>query len=56
MLGAVAQSLTRYALRHFVARSLDSERGLRIEPHTASRWGIQIGPDPATHEVPAATV
>lgn len=53
VLGAVAQSLTRYALRHFVARSLESERGLRIEPHTASRWGIQIGPDPSTSLAPA---
>jgi hypothetical protein len=56
LLSAVAQSLTRYALRHFVARSLDSERGLRIEPHTASRWGIQIGPDTSTFETGAVGV
>jgi hypothetical protein len=53
-LSAVAQSLTRYALRHFVARSLESERGLRIEPHTASRWGIQIGPATSTFETGVA--
>jgi ER-bound oxygenase mpaB/B'/Rubber oxygenase, catalytic domain len=56
VLSAVAQSLTRYALRHFVARSLESERGLRIEPHTASRWGIQIGPGSSMHETPAVSV
>jgi hypothetical protein len=56
MLSAVAQSLTRYALRHFVARSLDSARGLRIEPHTASRWGIQIGPDTSTFETESVGV
>lgn len=53
---ALAQSLTRYALRQFVARSLESERGLRIEPHTASRWGIQIEPGSSTHDTPAVSL
>jgi ER-bound oxygenase mpaB/B'/Rubber oxygenase, catalytic domain len=41
----VSQMLTRYALRAFVARSRVSERGLRIDPGIAARWGVQVGPD-----------
>jgi hypothetical protein len=52
-LAAVAQMLTRYALRNFVARSRESERGLTIEPHMASRWGVETGPELLIHESPA---
>jgi hypothetical protein len=44
LVSTLAQSFTRYALRQFVARSVESEHGLRIEPHTATRWGIQTDP------------
>lgn len=52
MLSAVAQMFTRYALRNFIARSQESERGLTIEPHTASRWGVETGPQLVIHESP----
>jgi hypothetical protein len=54
MLSAVSQMFTRYALRLFVARSRESERGLTIDPHTASRWGIQTGPELWIREPSAA--
>ena len=45
VLSAVAQMLTRYALRNFVTRSWESTRGFTIDPHTASRWGVETGPE-----------
>jgi ER-bound oxygenase mpaB/B'/Rubber oxygenase, catalytic domain len=53
VLSAVAQMLTRYALRNFVARSRESTRGLTIDPHTASRWGVETGPELLIQESPA---
>lgn len=44
LVSTLALSFTRYALRQFVARSVESEHGLRIEPHTAPRCGIQTDP------------
>ena len=52
VLSAVAQMLTRYALRNFVARSRESTRGLTIDPHTASRWGVETGPELLIQESP----
>ena len=42
----MSQAVTRYALRTFVAQSRFSERGLRIDPRIASKWGIQLVPEP----------
>jgi ER-bound oxygenase mpaB/B'/Rubber oxygenase, catalytic domain len=52
VLSAMAQMLTRYALRNFVARSRESTRGLTIDPHTASRWGVETGPELLIQESP----
>jgi ER-bound oxygenase mpaB/B'/Rubber oxygenase, catalytic domain len=53
VLSAMAQMLTRYALRNFIARSRESTRGLTIDPHTASRWGVETGPELLIQESPA---
>lgn len=45
LMSATGQALTRYALREFVSRSRGSDRGLRIDPATAARWGVQLGPE-----------
>jgi hypothetical protein len=45
MMSLAGQALTRYALREFVARSRGSDRGLRIDPAIAARWGVQTGPE-----------
>ena len=47
LMSMAGATLTRYALREFVARSRGSERGLRLDPTIAARWGIQIGPEAA---------
>jgi hypothetical protein len=47
LMSMAGATLTRYALREFVARSRGSERGLRLDPTIAARWGIQIGPEVA---------
>ena len=53
MLSAVSQMFTRYALR--LRGAVSGERaGLTIDPHTASRWGIQIGPELWIQEPSAA--
>jgi hypothetical protein len=47
LMSMAGATLTRYALREFVARSRGSERGLRLDPTIAARWGIQVGPEVA---------
>lgn len=45
MMSLAGTTLTRYALREFVGRSRGGDRGLRIDPAIAARWGVQIGPE-----------
>jgi ER-bound oxygenase mpaB/B'/Rubber oxygenase, catalytic domain len=47
LMSLAGTTLTRYALREFVARSRGSERGLRLDPAIAARWGVQVGPEVA---------
>jgi ER-bound oxygenase mpaB/B'/Rubber oxygenase, catalytic domain len=47
LMSLAGTTLTRYALREFVARSRGSERGLRLDPTIAARWGVQVGPEVA---------
>jgi hypothetical protein len=41
----LSQAVTRYALRTFVSQSRGKDRGFVIDPATASRWGVQTGPE-----------
>jgi hypothetical protein len=45
MMSALSHTVTRYALRAFVAQSRGSERGFSIDPRIANQWGIQTGPE-----------
>ncbi len=45
-IGLLSRRVTRYALRAFITQARWSERGLTIDPRIASKWGIQIPPDP----------
>jgi len=47
LMSLAGTTLTRYALREFVARSRGRERGLRLDPAIAARWGVQVGPEVA---------
>ena len=47
-IGVLSRNVTRFALRAFITQARWSERGLTIDPRIASKWGIQIPPEPRT--------
>jgi hypothetical protein len=45
MMSLLSHTVTRYALRMFVAQSRGSDRAFSIDPRIANQWGVQIGPE-----------
>lgn len=43
-LGVLSRTVTRYAIRAFIAQARWSERGLSIDPRVAGKWGIDLPP------------
>ena len=43
----ISRQVSEYAVRVFISQARWSERGLKIDPQVASRWGIEIPPKPA---------
>ncbi len=45
-IGLLSQYVTQFAVRAFISQARWSERGLKIDPQVASRWGIDLPPKP----------
>jgi hypothetical protein len=41
----LSRTVTRYALRNFVAESRGGDGGFSIDPRIANQWGVQMGPE-----------
>ncbi len=46
-IGLLSQYVTQFAVRAFISQARWSERGLKIDPRVASRWGIELPPKTA---------
>lgn len=42
----ISRQVSEYAVRVFISQARWSERGLKIDPQVASRWGIELPPKP----------